>query len=222
VTDKEAYVAQKKEPGKEGLKAGEAKKGNQMHVHIIVSARDKKLEKTLNALTATNKISRNFELKGFQKRNQDTFQNMFYYKNGVNIYLETQLKITDKKLKQLDNLGFQPQDLDKIKTVGEKMSFNASFTRNLNRLVQECYKGNVIFDSEKYLEFGDKKYREQYPNGVGEGAFKLPEQKYVSQSEGWNNLDLAILELQKATSSQHIGFSNEKLNKLKKRKRRNL
>jgi hypothetical protein len=83
-----------------------------------------------------------------------------------------QMKLVEKRITQLEGLGYQPQDFSKIKRVGEKMNFDATYTRNLGRLVNECYKGNVIKDTELYLEKGEKKYMELHPEGIEEGGFK--------------------------------------------------
>lgn len=188
-TEKDVYVFKKKNPSLEcTFKAGGVKAGNQMHAHIIVSARNKDMTKTLNALTATNKISRKFQLKEFQRKNQDSFQNLFYYKNGVNIYAEMQMKLVEKRIKQLENLGYQPQDFDKIKRVGEKMNFDAAYTRNLGRLVNECYNGNVVKDTELYLEKGEKKYLEMHPDGVEEGTFKRSNTLREDDTPLWTSL----------------------------------
>src|ERR1035438_5271401 len=91
---KEVYVWNKKNEGKQiPFKEGDMKPGNQMHAHIIVSARNKGMTKTLNALTSKNTVSRNFELKEYFRKNQDSFQNMFHFKNGINLYVESQRKI---------------------------------------------------------------------------------------------------------------------------------
>src|ERR1035437_68594 len=108
---KEVYVWNKKNEGQQlPFKEGDMKPGNQMHAHIIVSARNKGMTKTLNVLTAKNKISRNFALKGFQKANQDSFQNMFYFKNGINIYAETQKNIVAGRCDQLARFGYRRDD----------------------------------------------------------------------------------------------------------------
>ena len=198
---KEVYVWNKKNEGKQiGFKEGDMKSGNQVHAHIIVSARNKEMTKTLNVLTAQNKISRKFELKGFQKKNQDSFQTLFYFKNGVNIYVETQKKIVAEKCNQLSKFGYRQAELEKINRVGERMNFDARYTRNLNTLVHQCYKGNSVLDTEKYLEIGDRKYREEFPNGMSESTFERPQFVAGQPKEEWNELFAAVNDIGKAAS----------------------
>lgn len=220
-TEKEVYIFKKKNPSVEcNFNAGDVKPGNNMHAHIIVSARNKEMTKTLNSLTANNKISRNFQLKEFQRLNQNSFQQLFYYKNGVNIYAEMQMKMVEKRIHQLTDLGYQSQDFEKIKRVGEKMNFDAKYTRNLGQLVNECYHGNVIKDTELYLEEGAKKYREKHPDGVEEGAFKRPE-RIENDTEGWNPLIRAAEVLENNIKRQKQEREDRRRRK-KKGKNRNL
>jgi hypothetical protein len=221
-TELDEYKFRKREGEKAILpfKRGDPKPGNQMHAHIIVSARDVEMKKTFNVLTASNKISRKFDLKGFQRANQNSFQEMFYYKNGINIYVETQKTVANRKIEQLERLGYQPQDLKYINRVGEGMNFNGQFTRNLNRLVQECYKGNVIVDTEKFLELGDKKYRDQFPEGIREGAFEIPNQNKAEQKEEWNELFLAIGELEHGARQMKNDTAPGEQNSKRRRKRK--
>ena len=218
-TAKEVYVWNKKNEGKRiAFKEGDTKPGNQMHAHIIVSARDKAMAKTLNVLTSKNKISRKFELKGFQKKNQDSFQSMFYFKNGVNIYAETQKRVVEEKCGQLARFGYRQEDFEKINRVGEKMNFDSKFTRNLNRLVQECYKGNKIVDTEKYLELGDRKYKEEFADGIKEGAFESKDFDVNEQKEQWNELLSAVNDIERATKTKKQSKSEEQKRKRKRGK----
>ena len=198
---KEVYVWNKKNEGQRiHFKEGDMKPGNQMHAHIIVSARNKGMTKTLNVLTAQNKVSRYFELKGFQKRNQDSFQNMFHFKNGVNVYVETQKNLVAKKIEQLERLGYPQRDFEKIYRVGERMNFNAGFTRNLNRLVQERYQLHAIVNTEKYLELGDKKYREAFPEGIIRVEVDKQYSSIKEPGEEWNALFAAINDIGNAAT----------------------
>ena len=217
-TEKDEYVFVKKNPHIENppFKAGDPKPGHQMHAHVIVSARDVQMQRTLNPLTASNKISRKFELKGFQRRNQESFQTMFYYKNGINIYAETQRKIVALKIEQLQRLGFQEQDFNKIHRVGEKMKYDSRFTRNLNRLVQETYRCNAIVNTEKYLELGDKKYKEEFPEGIKMGAFERVNGNVDEGKKNWNQLLLAVQDIERGAERQKIEKEEIKRKKRKK------
>ena len=219
---KEVYVWNKKNEGQQiPFKEGDMKPGNQMHAHIIVSARNKGMTKTLNVLTAKNKISRNFALKGFQKANQDSFQNMFYFKNGINIYAETQKNIVAGRCDQLARFGYRRDDFEKINRVGERMNFNGRYTGNLNRLVQQCYSGHIVLDTEKFLELGEKKYIAEFPDGIKQGNFEITEFKAEQQNEQWNELFAVVNEIGNAASKgkKQSKKDEEEENRKRKRKR---
>ena len=219
---KEVYVWNKKNEGEQiPFKEGDMKPGNQMHAHIIVSARNKGMTETLNVLTEKNKISRNFELKGFQKRNQDSFQNMFYFKNGVNVYTETQKNIVSQKCDQLARFGYRQAEFENIDRVGERMNFDAKYTRNLNGLVQECYKGNRVLDTEKYLELGDRKYREEFPEGIIQSDSSEKEAVPEGEKkEEWNELFSAVEDIGKAANKGKKQGKKEDEEEKKRRRRK--
>ncbi|MHB8260368.1 MAG: DUF5712 family protein [Bacteroidia bacterium] len=50
----------------EDIKLGQMKKGDNTHIHIVLSARDATQKKTITLLTPKDKTSRNFELTSFQ------------------------------------------------------------------------------------------------------------------------------------------------------------
>ncbi len=165
-------------------KKGNVMPGNNMHVHVIVSARDKYQKVNLNVLTRAGKVSRGFELKGFQAKNSNCFQHMFYYEKGRNIYFETQKKLVEKKLDQMQKIGFYNYQLDRIVAVAENLNYNAKFTRNLNALVRECYKTNDVKDYVRFLEVGKKQYLQEVPNGVGVGEFEVKQlQNEITRNE---------------------------------------
>jgi hypothetical protein len=218
---KEVYVWNKKNEGKQiGFKEGDMKPGNQMHAHIIVSARDKSMAKTLNVLTAQNKISRKFDIKSYQRTNQDSFQTMFYFQNGVNIYSETQKNIVAGKCTQLARFGYRRDEFEKINRVGERMNFNSRYTGNLNRLVQQCYKGNIVLDTEKYLEMGERKYMEQFPEGIRQGGFESTPYTAEQKTEEWSELFAAVNDIGSAASKGKKQSKKDEDEEKRKRKRR--
>ena len=210
---KEEYVWKKKNEGQQiPFKEGDAKPGNQMHAHIIVSARNKGMTKTLNALTSKNTVSRNFGLKEFFRKNQDSFQNMFYYKNGVNLYVESQRKLVSEKCDHLERLGYGRAEVEKINRVGERMNFDFRYTASLNRVVQQGYKGNRVLDTEKFLEIGERKYNNEFPGGIQKDGFdREPVFEQVIRrepKEEWNAFFAVI---------QEIGITAAKMNKPSKK-----
>lgn len=220
---KEVYVWNKKNEGQQiPFKEGEMKPGNQMHAHIIVSARNKGMTKTLNALTSKDTVSRNFGLKEFFRKNQDSFQNMFYYKNGVNLYVESQRKLVNGKCELLERFGYSKAEIDKINRAGEKTGFDNRYTANLNRLVNQSYKGNIVTDVEKFLEVGERKYMKEFPEGIKEGGLDEPVYKEEARREPkdeWNEFTAFISEINKAASKSRKQSPKEDEEEKRRRKR---
>ena len=146
------------------VKPGEIKKGENTHIHVVLSARDATQKKTITVLTANDHISKNFQLLNFQQNNQKLFQQMFYYKNGVNIYADVQLKYITQQLEQLNKVHYKTYDLNDIKKSGDKMEWSTQFSINLKNMLNETrYDKQLILHPEIYLEKGRKYYNENIP-----------------------------------------------------------
>lgn len=151
----------KKKNGEEAaipFKAGQAKPGFQMHAHILVSARDSKMEKYLTVLTPTNKISRKFGLKHWQMLNAKTFQEIFNFRLLVNIYHEQQRGYYTKVLNDLEKLNLSDLDIKEALRVGERMNFSKEYSTNFKNLVRDVRNNQVIYNIENYLKNGREEY----------------------------------------------------------------
>ena len=159
-----ADIDKYKSKGGTYLKLGDMKPGENTHIHVVLSARDATQKKTVTVLTAKDHVSKNFQLLNFQQNNQKLFQQMFYYKNGVNIYAEVQLKYIAQQLEQLNKIHYKTYDINDIKKAGDKMEWSTQFSINLKNMLNETrYDKQLILHPEIYLEKGRKFYNENIP-----------------------------------------------------------
>jgi hypothetical protein len=159
-----ADIEKYKSKGGTYLKLGDMKPGENTHIHVVLSARDATQKKTVTVLTAKDHVSKNFQLLNFQQNNQKLFQQMFYYKNGVNIYAEVQLKYIAQQLDRLNQIHYKTYDINDIKKAGDKMEWSTQFSINLKNMLNETrYDKQLILNPEVYLEKGRKYYNENIP-----------------------------------------------------------
>lgn len=133
---------------------GKKKDGNNMHIHIIVSRKTSDMKKTITV--RGRKGIDNFPLFEFQKKNQETFQETFKYRVGVNLYGEMQTKSIINNLKALNNK--MPLDEKIILQIAEKNNFSGKINYNIKELTNSINRGENILDPYKFIELGKKEY----------------------------------------------------------------
>jgi hypothetical protein len=159
---------------KEGLKkSGELKPGLNMHVHIIVSKRDRKQQITLSPFGNRSR----FDMNTCQRRNQEEFNRVFGF--------EPQLS---RKEKKENSLGSAPRErlhlrigerverinlyldtphqlkLEQVLAIAEKRRYHKTFFFNLSRLEQKLKNFQYVRDPLHLLEHNrDRKPLQQLP-----------------------------------------------------------
>lgn len=165
---------------KEGrAKSGETKKGEQTHVHIIVSRRDKDQK---ISLTPNGSKSR-FNIKQWQKKNAADFQQQFSYtkqchyqntdKNEKRLKDRLEGYFNQKEGKQVEGVnqkyGLNKQyfDTEKVIEVARGRGFDRQFYRNLKNLEESFKKGINPEDpyhhlAQDYRKKPSRNYKEEY------------------------------------------------------------
>lgn len=217
---KEEYSKQKsflkKEPG---FKPGEEKPFS-MHAHVVVSARNKGQTKSLTVLTKQHRLSRDFNLKGFQKRNEELFQRKFFYESGRNIYEENQLKILNRKLENLEK--FNPLiNKDKIRDIARKMNYEAKFDRHLGQLLSVSKQRKQVADLDSFFEKGLYKTQIEIPNNIQQQPSYLNEKKTYPESGIGEEIDKMLSYLNNPVA-RDIPAPIDKLKEKKKKKKNRL
>ena len=194
------------------FRSGQGKPGFQMHAHILVSARDGKMDKYLTVLTPTNKISRKFILKQWQMLNARSFQEKFKYRPGVNLYHEQQRGYFDKMLNSLEKLNLSQLDKKEALRVGEGMNFSKEFSINFKDLIRDVRNNQIIYNVENYLRNGREEYAYEYEE-------KLPGLKENGAENYVNELDDFINTLKQGNQQGRKQNQNDDGKRKRKRRR---
>lgn len=172
---------------KEGKKkSGELKPGMNMHVHIIVSKRDRKQQITLSPFGNRSR----FDMNSWQRRNQESFNRMFGFQPKLSRH---SAKGNDLDAGQRDRLHFRIRErverinlyLDKrhqlqlkqVLEVAEKRNYSKTFFFNMNRLEQKLKSYQYVRDPIHLLEHNrDRKSQLQLPgNALASNIRKMAE-----------------------------------------------
>jgi len=186
---------------KEGQQKGQVKAGQNTHVHILVSGKDKSGEYRLNPKGRKS----HFTFKDWQVANGKTFQQMFGYEKSTTsakltagIPEETKLRHQERIRYRINHLnqyftGSQKIDLDKVLSIGKGQQYGKGFFFNLHRLTQNYHQGKPVNNPYHFLQTSkDEK-------------INFPEPSLINWSKGVQNLGK--------------GFEDEPLDKLKKKRK---
>ena len=203
ITEKEAYLDKNKV-----LKAGNEKPGLQSHVHIIISANTTE-QKKINALTAKNKVARNFNLRSFQYQNQISFDKSFNYKKGLILFEKYQVNKISKRVEGLYKKGIVV-NTESIVQAGKKMNWDHSFYTNYNSALKLEFKGTKIDNLQDFILLGKEDYLAKYPNGLHDKPFIQRAPQYTEKDE----LTSLIEDIQREADKQpNIDNRNSNSNK---------
>ncbi|GAB2642314.1 hypothetical protein GCM10027035_40320 [Emticicia sediminis] len=121
-------------------KSGDLKEGLQTHIHVIVSARDKKQKITLNPNTSNRN---RFKMTTWFEANQRQFNQQFDFKPDPKEVSRPKDKTayfilwTEKKLQQLEKLGINDKQIAEIRNIAHSKNNSTDFRKNLSEIVKE-------------------------------------------------------------------------------------
>lgn len=175
---------------KEGEKKGQVKAGQNTHVHILVSTKDKSGKSHLNPKGRKS----TFNFKDWQVQNGKTFQQMFGYekptiseKLTVGMPEETKARHQERIRYRINHLnqyftGSQKIELNKALSIGKEQDYGKGFFFNLHQLTQKYHQGKPVNNPYHVLQTGkDEK-------------INYPEQGLISWSKGIKNMGQEIEE----------------------------
>lgn len=218
-TEEEVLSFKRKNPTKVCPFETEARKpGNNMHVHVIVSKRDSAMKQTLSPHGKKD----TFQITKFQKNNQDTFQKLFDYKKGQNLYKEMQIENISRFVNDINDRKSSFLDNDIVLKIADNAQWNGRVLSNIKQLNMDLYRAKNVEDVYRYLEIGPKLYWNENKEII------IKETKPVSYKEDYSPSNLGIFtglmydvqNMNNALNSrpeQHIRTNKNK----KKRKKRN-
>lgn len=131
------------------------KEGEQMHVHVVVSARDRSMSRSLHPDAG----SRRFDYKTWLSKNNQDFARSFGYRETI-----TQAQHEQRLGKQMDRLSRAGLSLDRepMSAIGRQHEYSPTFWKAMGRVEYGVKKGNIFtanqaFDQlKKTLDPGEK------------------------------------------------------------------
>lgn len=132
----------------EAVQTGEAlprqrKEGEQTHIHVIVSARDKTMSRSLHPDVGPGR----FNYQSWLAKNGRDFEKTYGY-NTVVTEAQHQKRL-DKQLDRLDRAGLT-LDRDRIQTVGQHNQYSARFWKGMGQVEKEVKQGNIFTANQAY------------------------------------------------------------------------
>lgn len=132
------------------------KKGENAHVHIVLSRRNFQMDKSITLHGRNSKEK--FSLLAWQQENQKLFQIKFNYKVNENLFSNYHKKYIESRLGKLSNRGYFI-DKEKVFEVFSKATDTRKpeILKNLDKLNYHVRKGNLISDPIYFIEHGKEK-----------------------------------------------------------------
>ena len=129
------------------------KKGNNTHIHIVVSRKNKDMKKTITLHGRNSKDK--FNLIQWQSNNQVLFQNNFSYRVGENLNLNFHERLFEKQYQRLNSKGYY---INKEKILAHYNTLNdkdkSILINNFAKLNLKLSKGAKIDDLENFIITG--------------------------------------------------------------------
>lgn len=142
------------------IKPGDPKPGDQRHIHIIVSRRDRDMKTTLNP----NTFSR-FNKGTFRENNATAFNKLYNYNGKTSTFYEFKEKYITRKIEHLNKkynlpLGYLEQEkvIDAFRNCKDK----EAFIKNFYRFEKKTEKGEFVKDPLKYLVPDAEQHKENF------------------------------------------------------------
>ncbi len=193
------------------------KPGSNMHAHVIVSKRDAAMKQTLSP----HGKKETFSIVNFQRSNQETFQKMFDFRRGQNLYKEMQMENISRIINDINDRKASFVDPERIFKIAEKGEWNINVLSNVKQLNMDLYRSKNIEDPYRYLEIGSTLYWKENNEEKKMGPdFNLKPQN--NSSDEFLLLSGLIRDIDNMTNDLQAGHhhKNESKNYTKRKKRR--
>ncbi|XAZ82182.1 DUF5712 family protein (plasmid) [Fibrella sp. ES10-3-2-2] len=123
--------------------ARQRKEGEQTHVHVIVSARDQSLSRSLHPDAGSSR----FNYKTWLAKNQQDFERTYGYKTIIS---EAQHRERlDKLIDRIDRAGIA-LDRERIHLVGRQYNYSSPFWKGMGQVEREVRQGKLFTANQAY------------------------------------------------------------------------
>jgi len=119
------------------------KEGEQTHIHVIVSARDRTMSRSLHPDAGSSR----FNYKVWLQKNHKDFEQAFGYKIAVteNQHQER----LEKQIARLDRAGLS-LDRERMMTVGQHHAYSSDFWKGMSQIEQGVKQGSIFTANQAY------------------------------------------------------------------------
>lgn len=124
------------------------KEGEQTHIHVIVSARDRTMNRSLHPDAGSSR----FNYKAWLQKNHRDFEQSFGYK-AVITERQHQERL-EKQIARLDRAGLS-LDHDRLINFGQKHAYSTDFWKGMSRIEQGLKQGSVFTANQAYERLND-------------------------------------------------------------------
>ncbi|GAB3170565.1 DUF5712 family protein [Telluribacter humicola] len=150
------------------VKPKQKKEGEQTHIHVIVSARDNTMSRSLHPDSG----SRQFNYKAWLTKNKEDFEKSFGYK--PNITEAQQQQRLDKQMNRLERGGLL-LNRAQMHEIGRSQNYSPDFWKKMNEVERGAKKGDVFTPRQAYERITEKpELREQKTKGLNKGDISPP------------------------------------------------
>lgn len=119
------------------------KEGEQTHIHVIVSARDRTMSRSLHPDAGSSR----FSYQAWLQKNQQDFEQTYGYK-AVITEAQHQQRL-EKQIDRLDRAGLS-LDRERITTIGRQHGYSAEFWKGMSQVERGVKQGNIFTANQAY------------------------------------------------------------------------
>lgn len=167
------------------------KEGEQTHIHVIVSARDRTMSRSLHPDAGSSQ----FNYKTWLQKNNSDFEQTFGYKATVTE--KQHQKRLEKQIARLDRLGL-PLDRERLMTVGRNHAYSTDFWKGMSQVERGTKQGSIFTANQAYDRLNratEPKPKNARQQAAGQQAIQRYAPPIETQSERVKNRQTVMAKL---------------------------
>ena len=123
--------------------ARQRKKGEQTHIHVIVSVRDQTMSRSLHPDAGSSR----FNYKAWLQKNHKDFEQAFGYK--ITVTEKQHQERLEKQIARLDRLGLS-LDRERMMAVGRHHAYSTDFWKGMSQIERGVKQGSIFTANQAY------------------------------------------------------------------------
>lgn len=123
--------------------ARQRKEGEQTHVHVVVSARDRSMSRSVHPDAGSSR----FNYKAWLAKNQLDFERTYDFRNTVSE--EQHRERLNKLIDRIDRAGL-PLDRERMQLVGKHHAYSSDFWKGIGQVERDVKQGKVFTANQAY------------------------------------------------------------------------